>query len=88
MLEAISITEARKDFLPLIDRVEDELYRFMVTRHGKPVAVVLSYDEYSRMVETLKLAGDSRLAREIDHGAAEADQGRLIEFVNTGDNGE
>ncbi|MCK5577124.1 MAG: type II toxin-antitoxin system Phd/YefM family antitoxin [Dehalococcoidales bacterium] len=88
MLEAISITEARKDFLPLIDRVEDELYRFMVTKHGKPVAVVINYDEYSRMVETLKLLEDGRLAREIYQGATEAEQGRLIEFVNSGDNGE
>jgi prevent-host-death family protein len=88
MLEAISITGARKDFLPLIDRVEDELYRFMVTKHGKPVAVVLNYDEYSRMVETLKLVEDSPLAREIDFGVTEAKQGQLIEFVNSGDNSE
>lgn len=88
MLEAISITEARKNLLPLIDRVEDELYRFMLTKHGKPVAVVISYEEYSRMVETLRLIEDRELAREIKQGSAEAEQGNLISLTDTGDNSE
>jgi antitoxin YefM len=88
MLETISITKARKNFLPLIDRVEDELYRFMVTKHGNPVAVVISYEEYSRMVETLKLIEDRELAREIKQGSAEAEQGNLILLTDTGDNSE
>lgn len=88
MLEAISITESRKNFLPLIDRVEYELYRFMVTKHGKPVAVVISYEEYSRMVETLRLIEDRELAREIKHGSAEVEQGNLMALTNTGDNSE
>ncbi|MEE8194097.1 MAG: type II toxin-antitoxin system Phd/YefM family antitoxin [Dehalococcoidales bacterium] len=85
MLEAISITEARKDLLHLIDRVDGELYRFMMTRHGKPVAVVISYEEYSRMVETLKLIEDRELAREIRQGSAEAEQGKLIALMDIGD---
>ena len=88
MLETISITKARKNFLPLIDRVEDELYRFMVTKHGKPVAVVISYEEYSRMVETLRLIEDRELAHEIKQGSAEAKQGNLISLTDSGDNSE
>ena len=78
MLEAISITEARKNLLPIIEKVEAELYRFMVTKHGKPVAVVISYEEYSRMVETLRLIEDKRLTREIQQGLAEFEQGKPI----------
>jgi prevent-host-death family protein len=85
MLEAISITEARKDLLHLIGRVESESYRFMMTRHGKPVAIVISYEEYTRMVETLKLIEDRELAREIKQGLAEAGQGKLIALRDTGD---
>ena len=88
MLEAISITTARNNFLPLIDRVEDELYRFMVTKHGKPVAVVISHEEYYRMVETLKLIEDRELVHEIKQGSAEVEQGNLIALTNTGDNSE
>ncbi len=86
MLEAISITEARKNFLPLINRVEYELYRFMVTKHGKPVAVIISYEEYSRMVETLRLIEDRELAHEIKQGSDEVEQGNVIALMDTGDN--
>ena len=88
MLEAISITESRKNFLPLIDRVEYELYRFMVTKHGKPVAVIISYEEYSRMVETLRLIEDRELAHEIKQGSVEAEQGNTIALIDSGNDNE
>lgn len=85
MLEAFSVTETRSTFLPLINRVEGELYRFMVTKHGKPVAVVLSYEEYSRMVETLRLIEDRELTRDIKQGTAEMKQADMIELTDAGD---
>ncbi|UCG54033.1 MAG: type II toxin-antitoxin system Phd/YefM family antitoxin [Dehalococcoidia bacterium] len=86
MLEAFSVTGTRKAFLPLIERVENESYRFMVTKHGKPAAVILSYEEYSRMVETLQLIEDRGLIREIQEGSAEAEQDNTIALMDS-DNG-
>ncbi|MFC1847162.1 type II toxin-antitoxin system Phd/YefM family antitoxin [Chloroflexota bacterium] len=88
MLEAFSVTETRNTFLPLINRVEGELYRFMVTRHGKPVAVVISYEEYSRMVETLRLMEDQELAHDIKQSSAEMKQADMIELKNSDYNNE
>jgi antitoxin YefM len=85
MLEAFSITDTRKALLPLVKRVEDEQYRFMITRHGKPVAVVISYEEYSRMTETLRLIEDRQLARDIKQGATEVEQGKMIQLTDSGD---
>jgi prevent-host-death family protein len=84
MLEAFSVTSTRKAFLPLIERVGNESYRFMVTKHGKPVAVFLSYEEYSRMVETLHLIEDRGLVREIQEGSAEAEQDNTIALTDIG----
>ena len=78
MLEAFSVTDTRRELLPLIDRVEDELYHFIVTKHGKPVAVIISYEEYSRMVETLRLIEDRELVHEIKQGSVETEQGNTI----------
>ena len=86
MLEAIPITQARKNLLPSIERVANELYEFVVTKHGKPVAVVLSYAEYSRMVETLKIFEDKKLTREIKEGLRQAEQGELIPLKNVSNN--
>lgn len=64
MLEAIPVTQARRDFLPSIERVANKLHKFVVTKRGKPMTVVLSYQEYTRMVETLKLFEDERVTRD------------------------
>jgi len=86
MLEVIPITQARKNFLPSIERVANELYEFVVTKHGKPVAVILSYSEYSRMVETLKTFEDKKLTREVKEGLRQAEQGELIPLDNVSNN--
>ena len=85
MLEVIPLTQARREFLPLIERVNGELYGFIVTKHGKPVAVILSYEEYSRLMETLKLIEDEKLTQEIKQGLVEVGEGRLISLTDTGD---
>ena len=79
MLEAIPVTEARQKFLPLLDRVEAGTYRFSVTRHGRPVAVVLSYEDYQRMTETLKLMENSNFNQRLSQGLSEARRGELME---------
>jgi antitoxin YefM len=83
MIEAISITEVRRKFLPLLERIAVGAYRFIVTKHGKPVAVVVSYEDYERMVETLKLKEDHRFNRQVGQGLAEARDGQLIDIVET-----
>jgi antitoxin YefM len=82
MLEAIPVTEARQKFLPLLSRVESEAYRFMVTRHGKPVAVIMDYTEYSRLTETLKLLEDRQLSQRLSQGLDQA-KGRIMLEVNS-----
>ena len=85
MLEAFSISSARHNFLPLISKVKGGLYNFMVTKHGRPVAVVLSYEEYSRMVETLKVIEDHSLMHDIRQGTAETETSDMIKLDQTGE---
>ncbi len=85
MLEAVPITQARQNFMPLIERVGGEKYKFMVTRQGKPVAVVLSYEEYSRMVDTLLLSLDSKFVERVKRGLREIRQGKMVPFPDVSD---
>jgi len=87
MLEAFSVTDTRRELLPLIDRVENESYHFIVTKHGKPVAVIIGYEEYSRMVETLRLIEDRELIHEIKQGSAEAEKGNTITLIDNDNDG-
>ena len=87
MLEAISVTEARKRFLSLMVKVDGGLYGFIVTKHGRPVAVIISYYEYSQIVETLKLSRVERLITEVRQGFAEIEEGKLIPLADVELNG-
>ncbi|MDD4794331.1 MAG: type II toxin-antitoxin system Phd/YefM family antitoxin [Dehalococcoidales bacterium] len=76
MLRAISATEARNTFLPLLDKVSNG-ERYMVTRHGQPVVVVLSYEEYSRIEATLRLIENRKIASDIASGFEDEKEDRL-----------
>jgi len=79
MIEAIQITEARQCFLPLITKVEKEGYRFIVSKHGAPVAVVLNYAEYTRMIETLRLVGDLKRQQHLGESISQEERGVVLE---------
>jgi prevent-host-death family protein len=44
----VSIAEGKKSFSRLIHDTEEKRTNFIVTRRGKPVAVIVPYHEYER----------------------------------------
>lgn len=50
MATSYSIAEARNQFTALVRRVEQGEKPVQVTRRGEPVAVILSIDEYARLL--------------------------------------
>ncbi len=57
----MNATEAKKEFLQLLDRCGDT--PFLITRNGKPVAVLLDADEYERIMETVKFYAFSEASK-------------------------
>jgi len=80
MLEVIPVTEARHNLLPLLARIERGACRISITRHGRPVAVILSYEDYQRMNETLKLLENRTFSQRLSQGLNEARRGELIDI--------
>jgi len=52
-LETITSTRAKVLFGEILHKTSVEGKKFAVNRHGKPVAVVLSYKEYSELVRKM-----------------------------------
>ncbi len=57
MPKYLTITEARQQMLGLPDELADE--PVIITKRGKPVMVVLSYEHFASLVETLDILSDS-----------------------------
>ncbi|MGB9867777.1 MAG: type II toxin-antitoxin system Phd/YefM family antitoxin [Bacillota bacterium] len=51
----IPATEARQLFLQLLDWVNQAKDRVVITKHGRPVAVILSYDQYEQLITTAEV---------------------------------
>ncbi len=52
------MTEARSRLSEIADDVASTGSTIEISRHGRPVAVVMSYDEYESLLETLNILSD------------------------------
>jgi prevent-host-death family protein len=65
------LTEVRDKLREVVDTVVETGTEYVITRHGKPVAVVLSYDEYEALVESLNILSDSDTMDAIAEGESD-----------------
>jgi prevent-host-death family protein len=58
----VSVTEGKKGFSRFIQRALDKREKITITKWGKPVAVIIPYDEYqrSRRLEAYKKIMEAR----------------------------
>lgn len=65
------LTEVRDNLREIVDDVVETGNVYTITRHGRPVAVVLSHDEYESLVETMNILADSSAMDAIAEGESE-----------------
>jgi antitoxin YefM len=76
MSEAIPFTEAKAHLSELVDRVWRERDRIVVTRNGRPVAVLISPDELDGLEETIELLADDEARASLRRARAEDEAGQ------------
>ena len=80
-LEFTNLTEFRNSLLNFIPRLQDNEYlRFVITKHGQPVAVVLSYDAYNLLKRVAERVMDEDEAKESAAALPEANE-EEVEFT-------
>jgi prevent-host-death family protein len=67
----VPVRELRNELAHVIDRVADLRQHVVVTRHGRPAAVLIPVDEYDALEETAEILSDSATLRAIDRGLRE-----------------
>ena len=77
-MKDLPITEARDELTSLPDKLSATHQTVTVTRRGKPVLAILSWDEYESLVETLDVMADEQLMAALRRSIREAKQGKLI----------
>ncbi len=74
----LPITEVKKDLLSIVKKIQNLGGSIAITKNGKPVAVLMSLEEYEGLMETLEILSDTELMKILNQSRAEWEQGKLI----------
>ena len=70
MAKTLPISEVKARLPELVTGVEEREEEVVVTRNGRPVAVLVNYAEFERLKETLDVLSDPHLMRQIAESRA------------------
>jgi antitoxin YefM len=78
MPETLPLSSAKAHLSELVDRVEGEHDRVVVTRNGRPAAVLISHEDLEGLEETLAALSDPDLMQQIRQSEAAAAEGDVV----------
>lgn len=84
MPETMSLAAVKARFSELVDRVQRQQDRVVVTRNGKPAAVLISADDLESLEETLAVMSDRSITaqiRESNKATAAGDPGTELDAL-------
>jgi len=68
IMKALSVSEAKMKLSGLIDTVNATDEEILITKNGRPAAVLVSPEEFEGLKETVAVRSDSALMKEIKKG--------------------
>lgn len=76
----MALRDVKNRLSEVVDQVEREHDRIVITRHGKPAAVVISTDDLASLEETLEVVSRPKLVSQIRDSLAEltADNAEIL----------
>jgi len=75
MSETRSLADVKAHLSEIVDLVESQHERVVITRHGRPAAVILSTDDLASLEETLDILSSPGALEEIRAAEADIDAG-------------
>lgn len=73
----MALREVKNRLSEVVDQVEREHDRVIITRHGKPAAVVISTEDLASLEETLEVVSRPKLVGQIRDSLAEISSGQV-----------
>jgi antitoxin YefM len=76
------LRNVRDHLSDFVDRAEREHERVVVTRNGRPAAVLIGYEDLVAIEETLEILSDGEAMADIREAREEVARGEVIEGVD------
>jgi prevent-host-death family protein len=78
MSETRSLADVKAHLSEIVDLVESQHERVVITRHGRPVAVILSTEDLAGLEETLDLLSLPGVLEDIHAAESQIDSGSFL----------
>ncbi|MBU0758956.1 MAG: type II toxin-antitoxin system prevent-host-death family antitoxin [Candidatus Omnitrophica bacterium] len=78
MVNMITLKELRPELPLVIKDIDSKLDRYIVTKRGKPVAVMMSPDDYEGLLETIEILSDKEVVKRIKQAKKEIKEGKTV----------
>lgn len=75
----LPLAEIKKRLSEIVDGVEARHDRVVLTRNGRPAAVLISPEDLESLEETLEILSDPEAVRAIRRAEAEIDSGKAVD---------
>lgn len=77
VMETLPLATVKAQLSSLVDQVEDTHQRVVITRNGKPAAMLISLDDIEGLEETLEILSDKETMKRIKQSEADIKAGRV-----------
>lgn len=76
--KTVGVRDLRAALAELLNDVADRREHVVVTRHGRPAAVLIPVDEYDALEETAEILSDAGTLAAIDAGLEDIEKGDTV----------
>ncbi len=78
--EELNMVDARRDLTKLPERLEARPATVAVTRRGRPVLAIMTWDDYETILETLEVLSDDEAIEQLQQSIQEVKEGKAISW--------
>ena len=78
MQETLPLAEIKAHLSEIVDRIEHEHDRVVLTRNGRAAAVIMSPEDLEALEDTLELLSDPAALEEIDRARQDVARGKVV----------
>ena len=78
MVNTIALKKLRPQLPQVINNIDTKLDRYIVTKRAKPIAIMMSLDDYDGLLETIEILSDKEMVKNIRRAKREIRAGKTI----------
>lgn len=80
MYNYVTLKELRPRLPDIIKDVDERLDRYIIAKHGHPIAILLSIEDFESLIDTTEEINDKANFKKIQKGIREARKGRTVRW--------